>query len=86
MSSSKAGQSPENQIALPTDKLYAAAQSYFNNGNGEHSQMQKALEVGTYFLSGCMAYGALRPDVLSRAADLLTSGSTYRNSSVPPCI
>ena len=52
-----------NQIALPTDQLYAAASNYFSNGNGdgngEHSQMQKALEVGSYFLSGCMAYGRL---------------------------
>ena len=54
----KAETLPRNQIALPTDQLYAAAASYFSkgDGNGGHSQMQKALEVGSYFISGCMAY------------------------------
>ena len=58
--------SPGNQIALPTNQLYAAAANYFSNGNGngngEHSQMQKAFEVGSYFLSGCMAYGRSSSD------------------------
>jgi hypothetical protein len=59
MSSSKSGQAPlTNPIALQAGRLYAAATKYFNNNNGEQSQMQKALEVGSYFLSGCMAYEA----------------------------
>ena len=56
MSNAKSGQSTGNQVAFPTDQLYAAAANYFKSGDGEHSQMQKALEVGSYFLSGCMAY------------------------------
>ncbi|KAF7502325.1 hypothetical protein GJ744_006026 [Endocarpon pusillum] len=55
MSNAKSGQSTGNQVAFPTDQLYAAAANYFKSGDGEHSQMQRALEVGSYFLSGCMA-------------------------------
>jgi hypothetical protein len=58
MSNSEVAQSTGNQIALPTDQLRAAAKNYLNNG--ENSQMQKAMEVGSYFLSGVMAYEALR--------------------------
>jgi hypothetical protein len=47
-------QKAENQLSLPTDQLYAAAKNYLNN-NGENTQLQKAFEVGSYFLSGCMA-------------------------------
>jgi hypothetical protein len=54
MPTSKAVQNTGSQLALPTDQLYAAARNYFNN-NGENSQLQKALEVGSYFLSGCLA-------------------------------
>jgi hypothetical protein len=48
-----------NQVAFPIDQLYAAAINLFKNSDGEPSQMRKALEVGSYFLSGCMAYESL---------------------------
>jgi hypothetical protein len=63
MPNSKAGQPSGNQVAFSADKLYAAATNLFKNSDGEPSQMQKAFEVGSYFLSGCMAYETLRPDV-----------------------
>jgi len=63
MPQSKAGQPTGNQAAFSTDKLYAAATNLFKNSDGEPSQMQKAFEVGSYFLSGCMAYETLRSDI-----------------------
>lgn len=63
MPHSKVEQPKGNQPSLPTDQLSAAVSKYFNNG--EYSQMQKALEVGSYFLSGCMAYEAPLPRICS---------------------
>ncbi len=70
MPNANSGHPTANQVSFPTDQLYAAAANYFKSGNGEHSQMQKALEVGSYFLSGCMAY-----ELWSR--DFLQPGLTF---------
>jgi len=85
MLNSKAGQPTGNQIALPTDQLYAAASRYSNNENGQQSQMQKAMEVGSYFLSGCMAYEALSPypyDICDGPLTLVVQGQHF---AIPRC-
>jgi hypothetical protein len=72
MPNPKAGQATGNQVAFPTDQLYAAATTLFKKSDGEPSQMQKALEVGAYFFSGCMAYEALPSDVCDTHHEPLT--------------
>jgi hypothetical protein len=72
MPNSEAGQPNGNQVGFSTDQLFAAATNLFKNSDGEPSQMQKALEVGSYFLSGCMAYEALPSDVFDTNHEPLT--------------
>lgn len=83
MPNSKTGQPTRTQVAFPTDQLYAAATNFFKNSDGEPSQMQKAFEVGSYFLSGCMAYEALRSDVCDTYHEPLTLLLQGQHIAVP---
>lgn len=47
--------------------------------------MQKALEVGSYFLSGVMAYGELRPDGNENYHGLLISSIQGQFIAIPWC-
>jgi hypothetical protein len=76
----KESQPVANQTGLPTGLLYeAATKALQNGGNG---QMQKALEVGSYFLSGCMAYETLHPHSYSIASELLTLLSSFKGEHI----